>query len=201
MTNETGGDERDRGAEDDRVDEHDHGDARDAPDAPDHDAAQAHDGGLELSHVDRHGGVRMVDVGEKAETRRRAVAEARVWIGPAAATAVERNQVAKGNVLEVARIAGIQGAKRTSELIPLCHPLPLDHVGVECRLDGEEITILAEASVFGRTGVEMEAMTAATVAALTVYDMLKAVEKRIEIRSVRLLEKSGGRSGTFRRES
>jgi cyclic pyranopterin phosphate synthase len=143
----------------------------------------------------------MVDVGEKVESRRRAVAEATVFVGVRAARAVRENAVAKGNVLEIARIAGIQAAKRTHELVPLCHPLPLDHIGVQCRLVGSEVRIVAEASVFARTGVEMEAMTAASVAALTVYDMLKAVEKSIEIRSIHLLEKTGGRSGAYTRSA
>jgi cyclic pyranopterin phosphate synthase len=141
----------------------------------------------------------MVDVGAKEPTRRRAVAEARVQIGAEAARLVRANAVAKGNVLEVARLAGITGAKRTDELIPLCHSLPLDHVDVEARLVGREVRIRAEASVFARTGVEMEAMMAASLAALTVYDMLKAVDKGIEIASVHLVEKTGGRSGHYRR--
>lgn len=153
-----------------------------------------------LSHLDGSGAVRMVDVGEKPATRRRAVAAAVVVIGARAAGAVRNDAIAKGNVLEIARIAGIQGAKRTHELIPLCHPLPLDHVGVECRLVGTEVRIVAEASAFARTGVEMEALTAASIAALTVYDMVKAVEPAVEIRSVHLREKSGGRRGTYRRD-
>ena len=141
----------------------------------------------------------MVDVGEKTESRRRAVAAATVFVGRRAALAVRENAVAKGNVLEIARIAGIQAAKRTHELVPLCHPLPLDHIGVECQLVGSEIRIVAEVSVYARTGVEMEALTAASVAALTVYDMLKAVEKGIEIRSIHLRAKTGGRSGSYSR--
>jgi len=154
-----------------------------------------------LSHVDATGAARMVDVGGKGTTRRRAVAEARVLVGTRAARLVRENAVAKGNVLEVARLAGITGAKRTDELIPLCHSLPLDHVDVAARLVGREIRIQAEASVLARTGVEMEAMVAASLAALTVYDMLKAVDKGIEITNVRLVEKTGGKSGPFRRET
>ncbi|MFN8548813.1 MAG: cyclic pyranopterin monophosphate synthase MoaC [Candidatus Eisenbacteria bacterium] len=152
-----------------------------------------------LSHVGARGEARMVDVSEKAVTARRATAAARVKLGRRASEAVRKDQVAKGNVLEVARLAGIQAAKRTAELIPLCHPLALDHVSVECRLVGNEVRIEATAAITARTGVEMEAMTAAAVAALTVYDMLKAVEKGIEIGPISLLEKRGGKSGTYRR--
>ena len=156
-------------------------------------------GQARLSHVDADGTARMVDVGEKSPTRRRAVAEGWVTIGAAAASAVAESRVAKGNVLEVARLAGIGAAKRTHELIPLCHVLPLDHVQVDLTLEGERVHVVASTSAFARTGVEMEALTAVSVAALAVYDMLKAVEKRIEIDGVRLLEKTGGTSGEFRR--
>ncbi len=152
-----------------------------------------------LSHVGARGEARMVDVGAKPATRRTAIAEGRVSIGAAAARAIKANAVVKGNVLEVARLAGIQGAKRTAELIPLCHPLALDHIAVECKLVGTEVRIEATASLEGKTGVEMEALTAVAVAALTVYDMLKAVEKGIEIGPILLVEKSGGKSGTYRR--
>ena len=152
-----------------------------------------------LSHVGEGGEARMVDVTEKPLTARRATATAIVAIGRRAAQAVRRDQVAKGNVLEVARLAGIQAAKRTAELIPLCHPLPIDHIAVDCRLVGTEVRIEATAAITARTGVEMEAMTAAAVAALTIYDMLKAVEKGIVIGPIRLEEKSGGKSGTYRR--
>jgi cyclic pyranopterin phosphate synthase len=141
----------------------------------------------------------MVDVGEKEPTRRRAVARAEVEVGVAAAAAIRENRVAKGNVFEVARLAGISAAKRTGELIPLCHNLPLDHVRVDLSLAGTTVTITAEASAFARTGVEMEALAAAAVAALTVYDMLKALDKSMTIGPVLLLEKSGGKSGTYRR--
>ncbi len=152
-----------------------------------------------LSHVGPRGEASMVDVGGKQITARRAVAEGRVTIGPTAARAVRASAVAKGNVLEVARLAGIQGAKRTSDLIPLCHPLPLDAIQIEARLVRSEVRLRAEVRCEGRTGVEMEALTAVSIAALTVYDMLKAIEKGIEIGPIRLLEKSGGKSGDYRR--
>ena len=141
----------------------------------------------------------MVDVSDKPVSDRTAVARGVVKIGPAAARAVRENAVAKGNVLEVAKLAGIMGAKRTHELIPLCHPLMLDHVAVQLRLVRSEIHIEATASVAGRTGVEMEALTAVSVASLTVYDMLKAVEKGIEIGPIFLTRKSGGVRGDYAR--
>jgi cyclic pyranopterin phosphate synthase len=155
----------------------------------------------ELTHLDEHGTARMVDVGAKPQTARRAVARALVRMDPATAARVATDDAPKGDVLGTARIAGIQAAKRTGELIPLCHPLPLDHVDVEARVDAAAgtVTLTAEARVTARTGVEMEAMTAASVAALTVYDMVKGLEKGVEIASVVLLEKSGGRSGEWRR--
>jgi cyclic pyranopterin monophosphate synthase len=155
----------------------------------------------ELTHLDEHGTARMVDVGEKPQTARRAVARALVRMDPATAARVAAGDAPKGDVLGTARIAGIQAAKRTGELIPLCHPLPLDHVDVDAEVDAETgtVTITAEARVTARTGVEMEALTAASVAALTVYDMVKGLEKGVEIASVVLLEKSGGRSGEWRR--
>jgi cyclic pyranopterin phosphate synthase len=155
----------------------------------------------ELTHLDPRGGSRMVDVGEKSETRRTAAASASVRIGARAARAIRTSTVAKGDVFEVARLAGIGAAKRTSDLIPLCHPLPIDHVQVDLALAGSEVRILARASAFARTGVEMEALTAASVAALAVYDMLKAIEKGIEIGPIRLEEKSGGSSGDYRRRT
>jgi cyclic pyranopterin phosphate synthase len=141
----------------------------------------------------------MVDVSGKEATRRRAVAEAVVHVGAEVAEAIRSDSVAKGPVFETARIAGIQAAKRTGQLIPLCHPLPLEHVGVGLELRGEEVHIRAEATLTGKTGVEMEALTAASVAALTVYDMCKAISKAMEIRGVRLVEKEGGKSGHWRR--
>ena len=143
----------------------------------------------------------MVDVSDKADTHRRAVASATVRVSPRTAEAVRAGDTPKGDVLGTARIAGIQAAKRTSELIPLCHPLALSFVGVEGEVDTEagEIVLTAEARTTGPTGVEMEALTAATVAELTVYDMVKGIERGAEIGQVVLLEKSGGRSGEWRR--
>jgi cyclic pyranopterin phosphate synthase len=149
-----------------------------------------------LSHVDAAGNARMVDVGGKAESERRARARAVVRMSPQTAAAVERGDAPKGDVLTTARIAGIQAAKRTDELIPLAHPLPLSFVDVQTTLDADAgtITIESEARTVARTGVEMEAMTACAVAALTVYDMVKGLERGVEITEVTLLEKSGGRN-------
>jgi len=147
----------------------------------------------ELSHLDESGAARMVDVGGKEVRRRRAVARAVVRMSPETAAAVERGDAPKGDVLGTARIAGIQAAKRTAELIPLCHPLPLDHVDVTAEVAGSEVVLTAEASTDAKTGVEMEAMTACTVAALTVYDMVKGIERGVEIAEVVLLEKTGGK--------
>jgi cyclic pyranopterin monophosphate synthase len=151
-----------------------------------------------LSHYDETGKVSMVDVGAKSVTERVATARAYVALNKAVLAALPQNK--KGNPLEVARIAGIMGAKKTSDLIPLCHPLPLTKVSIDLRQDDSGIEILATASAVARTGVEMEAMTAACIAALTIYDMTKALDKSIEIREVHLLEKTGGKSGTFRRQ-
>lgn len=150
-----------------------------------------------MSHVGPDGTARMVDIGEKPVTTRRAVAECRVRISADLARAIEANTVAKGSVLEVARLAGIQAAKRTDELIPLCHSLPLDAVDVRAELGKGCVRIRAEAKTTARTGVEMEALTAAAVAALTVIDMGKAIDKGMVIEGLRLVEKSGGRSGTY----
>jgi cyclic pyranopterin phosphate synthase len=157
----------------------------------------------ELTHLDSSGRARMVDVGEKPATERRALARATVRVTPETARRVQAGDAPKGDVLGVARIAGIQAAKRTSELIPLCHPLALSFVGVEGSIDADtgEIELLAEARTTGPTGVEMEALTAASVAALTVYDMVKGIERGAEIASVALLSKSGGRSGEWRRSA
>ena len=141
----------------------------------------------ELSHVDESGEVRMVDVGDKPLSRRRAVARAVVRLAPE--TASQLGSLPKGDALAAARLAGIMAAKRTSDLIPLCHPLPLTHVGVEIAV-GDEVEIIASAETTAQTGVEMEALVAASVAALTVYDMAKAIDKQMEIGEVRLLEKS-----------
>ncbi|MGH2869989.1 MAG: cyclic pyranopterin monophosphate synthase MoaC [Solirubrobacteraceae bacterium] len=155
----------------------------------------------ELTHLDSSGRARMVDVGDKPDTERVAVARAIVRVTPETAERVQAGDAPKGDVLGVARIAGIQAAKRTAELIPLCHPLALSFVGVDGQIDVEAGTIelTAEARTTGPTGVEMEALTAASVAALTVYDMVKGVERGAEITSVTLLRKSGGRSGEWRR--
>jgi cyclic pyranopterin monophosphate synthase len=155
----------------------------------------------ELTHLDDAGRARMVDVGEKPATERRAVARATVRVSKQTAQAVLAGDAPKGDVLGVARIAGIQAAKRTAELIPLCHPLALSFVGVEGSVDPESgsIVLTAEARTTGPTGVEMEAMTAVSVAALTVYDMVKGIERGAEIAEIVLLEKSGGRSGRWTR--
>ena len=150
-----------------------------------------------LSHFDEAGEARMVDVSAKAATRREAEASAFVAMSAEALAALPRN--AKGNPLEVARIAGIQAAKRTSELIPMCHPLPLSHIEVRADVAEGGIAIRATAATTAQTGVEMEALTAAAVAALTVYDMCKAADKGIVIRDVRLERKTGGKSGDWRR--
>jgi cyclic pyranopterin phosphate synthase len=151
-----------------------------------------------LSHYDSAGSARMVDVSAKLDTRRTARAHAFVRIKPAVLRKLPQNP--KGNPLEIARIAGISAAKRTSELIPLCHPLMLTHADVEVTLERNGVRIVSIAITTGPTGVEMEALTAAGVAALTVYDMTKALDKSIEIQDLYLLEKSGGKSGDYHRD-
>lgn len=153
-----------------------------------------------FTHLDESGRARMVDVGEKAVTRRTATAAARVTMAPATLQMILDGGHQKGDVLGVARVAGIMAAKRTHELIPLCHPLPLDSVAVEltCQPEEEAVEIRATCATSARTGVEMEALTAAGVAALTVYDMCKSVDRAMRIDAVRLLHKAGGKSGTFR---
>lgn len=156
-----------------------------------------------LSHVDETGKAAMVDVGLKDEQQRRsATATSRVWLGEAAFQALHEDRIAKGDVLSVAKVAGIQAAKQTSALIPMCHPLLLSHVRVDLHLEERNHAVLVEAQVTckGPTGVEMEAMTAAAVASLTVYDMCKAVSKSIRITDLQLEHKSGGKSGTYRRD-
>ena len=150
-----------------------------------------------LSHYDSDGRVAMVDVSGKPETKRTATAHAFVGMSRSVLKALPDNP--KGNPLEIARIAGIQAAKKTSELIPLCHSLPLSHADVQCEIRETGIAITASASTSAQTGVEMEALTAASIAALTLYDMTKALDKGIEIREIYLLEKTGGKSGTYRR--
>jgi cyclic pyranopterin phosphate synthase len=155
----------------------------------------------QLTHLDAGGRARMVDISDKPGSDRRAIARAVVRVSARTAAAVAAGNAPKGDVLGVARIAGIQAAKRTSELIPLCHPLALTFVGVEGSVDlaAGEIVLVAQARTSGPTGVEMEALTAAAVAALTVYDMIKGIERGAQIAEVALLEKSGGRSGEWRR--
>ena len=150
-----------------------------------------------LTHLDTQGQAHMVDVGSKAETHRVARAEGRILISPAALAAIEAGDSKKGDVLGVARVAAIQAAKRTSELIPLCHPLPITRVSVDLRIDRSPASVVCTAQVesFGRTGVEMEALVAVQIGLLTVYDMCKAVDRSMRIDGVRLLEKSGGQSG------
>jgi cyclic pyranopterin phosphate synthase len=152
-----------------------------------------------LSHYDKSGRVRMVDVTAKPATSRTAVAHAFVRMQRATVASLKRLKSPKGNPLEIARIAGITAAKRTSELIPLCHPLALTHVDVRANLCQNGIEITSEATVTGPTGVEMEALVGAAVAALTIYDMCKALERGMEITELHLVKKSGGRSGTYLR--
>ncbi|MEZ5315945.1 MAG: cyclic pyranopterin monophosphate synthase MoaC [Vicinamibacterales bacterium] len=156
-------------------------------------------GRTRLSHVDARGRVAMVDVGAKPETAREAVAEAEIRMSAAARRAIRDRRVAKGDPLQTARLAGILAAKRTADLIPLCHPLPLTRVDVDVAATRQGYRLTARASTVGRTGVEMEALVAASTAALTVYDMLKAVDRAMVIGPVQLVEKRGGRSGHYRR--
>ncbi len=153
----------------------------------------------ELSHLDEKGKARMVDVGGKQVTTRRAAASVRVHMLPETVRAIRENALKKGDVLGTARIAAILAAKKVDQLIPLCHPLPIDFAGVEFTFEEAALVIRTEVRVKARTGVEMEALTAASVAALTVYDMAKAVDRGMEITDLRLERKSGGRSGDFRR--
>ena len=154
-----------------------------------------------LSHIDESGSARMVDVGGKDVTDRRAVAECIVRMKPETAALVAAGDLPKGDVVSTARIAGIQAAKRTDELIPLAHSLGLTYAGVEVRVDDEAgvVVLTSEMRTVGQTGVEMEAMTACAVAALTVYDMVKGLERGVTIEAIQLVEKSGGRSGTWHR--
>ena len=155
----------------------------------------------ELTHFDASGASRMVDTSAKAETQRQARASGRVHMQPATLLLVRDRGMSKGDVLEVARLAGIMAAKRTGDLIPLCHPLPITSAQVDFDFVGDQIlTISATVKVVGRTGVEMEALTAVSLAALTVYDMCKAVDKDMVVENIQLEEKSGGKSGPWRRE-
>jgi len=157
---------------------------------------------VSLSHVDEAGRARMVDVGGKADSRRTAVAEGVVRMSAAAFALVRDNQVAKGDVLRIAEVAGTMAAKRTSDLVPLCHPLPLEVVRLECTAEEAlpGVRVVATAVTTGKTGVEMEALTAVSVACLTVYDMVKAADKAMVIDGIRLLEKTGGTRGDWRRD-
>jgi len=153
-----------------------------------------------LTHLDERGAARMVDVAEKTATVREALAECLVRMAPATLRAVKEG-TAKGDAIQVARVAGIMAAKRTSELIPLCHPLPLSSVTLDFEFVRGAVRVLARARVVGQTGVEMEALTAAAVAGLTLIDMTKGIERGVSIEAVRLLEKSGGRSGSWKRST
>ena len=154
----------------------------------------------ELTHVDEAGNVRMVDVGEKPPTARRAVAEATVLMAPSTRERLFADDLPKGDAVATVRIAAIQGAKQTSSLVPLCHPLPIESVSVTVEPTAEGAVITVTATVTAKTGIEMEAMTGAAIGAVALYDMIKGVDRGSQIGSVRLLEKSGGRSGEWRRE-
>lgn len=152
----------------------------------------------DLTHLDAQGNARMVDVGGKTDTRRIAIASGCIRMSPAALTAIRDGDVPKGDVLAAARIAGIMAAKKTAELIPLCHPLALDSLTVDFILEADGVRATATAALTGKTGVEMEAMTATSIALLTIYDMAKALDKGMVIGDVRLIEKRGGKSGTWK---
>ncbi len=152
----------------------------------------------DLTHLDASGHAAMVNVGGKPETRRLAIASGRIRMSPVALAAIRDGQVPKGDVLAAARIAGIMAAKKTAELIPLCHPLALDAIGVDLTIESDAVRATATASLSGRTGVEMEAMIATSVALLTIYDMAKALDKAMVIDDLRLIEKRGGKSGDWR---
>ena len=155
---------------------------------------------MELTHFNEQGRARMVDVSEKAVTCRTAKAAGRVWMNPETLEKVRQGSMAKGDVLAVAQVAGIMAAKRTWELIPMCHPLPLTSINITFAFQDNALDIQAQVKCSGETGVEMEALTAVSAAALTVYDMCKAVQRDMVIDQIRLLEKTGGKSGVFRRE-
>ena len=155
----------------------------------------------QLTHLDEEGRARMVDTSEKPVTARRAIASARVWMSSETVAAIRNHSTPKGDPLETARLAGIVAAKRTAELIPLCHPLPLTHVEVRAELQDGGVYLEAEVSTRAQTGVEMEALTAVSVAALTVYDMCKALDKAIVITDIRLESKTGGKSGHYQRDA
>jgi len=153
----------------------------------------------ELTHIDENGKAQMVDVGRKEDTKRRATASGKVSMSVETIEALKKQELQKGDVLGVARVAGIQAAKKTSDLIPLCHPLAVNFVSVDFRIQESHVEIETVVEIFGKTGVEMEALTACTVAALTIYDMCKAKDKSITIEEIKLLEKTGGKSGNWKR--
>ena len=158
---------------------------------------------MQLTHIDKQGKTKMVDVSAKPVSQRKAVARGSIFLEPCTIALIESNEIAKGDVLNTARIAGIQAAKRTGELIPLCHPLNLTHVDVDLDVpaDKNRIEITATTKISAQTGVEMEALTAVQIALLTVYDMCKAVDRGMTLGEIRLLEKSGGKSGTWKRQA
>jgi cyclic pyranopterin phosphate synthase len=155
-----------------------------------------------LTHIDESGSARMVDISDKSDTERVAIAKGAVVMRPATLALIEAGSMKKGDVLATAQVAGVMAAKRTAELIPLCHPLPLNQVAIDFQFDQDlpGIEITATVKTFGKTGVEMEALTAVSVAALTVYDMAKSAEKTMRIENIRLVEKRGGRSGDVTNE-
>jgi cyclic pyranopterin phosphate synthase len=155
----------------------------------------------QLTHIDEHGHARMVDTTEKSATPRRAIASARVLMSAETIAAIRNHQTPKGDPLETARLAGIVAAKRTADLIPLCHPLPLTHIDVRAEVRGDGVYLESEVATHAQTGVEMEALTAVSVAALTIYDMCKALDKSMTIMDIRLELKTGGKSGEYRREA
>jgi cyclic pyranopterin monophosphate synthase len=152
-----------------------------------------------LSHIDEKGQTRMVDISGKAVTSRRAVAEGRIRLTKAIVNAIKAQSTAKGNVLETARIGAIQAAKKTSDLIPLCHPIPISNISIDFRLQGINLKVRAEVIAEAKTGVEMEALVAAAVGSLIIYDMCKGIDKGMVIGPIELLEKEGGKSGTYRK--
>ncbi|MES2095778.1 MAG: cyclic pyranopterin monophosphate synthase MoaC [Pseudomonadota bacterium] len=154
-----------------------------------------------LTHLDDTGAARMVDVSAKPDTHREAIATGRITMSAGAATAIRDAKVAKGDVLAVARVAGIMAAKRTGDLIPLCHPLPITSVSIDLAPDDAGVTVTATVTTTGKTGVEMEAMTAVSVALLTIYDMAKAIDRGMTIGAIRLLSKKGGKSGEWQAAS
>ena len=157
---------------------------------------------MDFTHIDELGNVQMVDVSEKKVTKRLALAYGEIRALPETIRQISADEIGKGDVLTVAKIAGISGAKRTGELIPMCHPIPLNHVEIDFTLHEDEgrISILSSATALGKTGVEMEALTAASLAALTIYDMCKSVDRSMKINNLRLLSKQGGKSGNFTAE-